>query len=95
MRSLLSLRWVCLFTTSLFLLGCTPEEEVMLRSSDRVLIDSLVRKEITQIRLDVDSLCELRFDSMVRYYADSIIAERTSERDRYLERIRRELENDQ
>ena len=80
----------CIF----FIAACTPDPPPTLNYKDRQFVDSLFRKEVDSLKPILDSLCDLRFDSSVQAAVDSILTERQSEKDKYLERIKKELEEE-
>ena len=73
-------------------IGCADDAPPELSANDRVLVDSLFKERVTAVRVGVEARCDSVFDERVRYYADSLVRERTAERERYLQRIQRELE---
>lgn len=88
-----------MFRFSVFLLllsclACTGDDTYVLTARDELIVDSLFKERVTKVREDTDSLCDLRFDALVKHYTDSLVEARTAERKRYLERIQRELQND-
>ena len=57
-------------------------------------MDSLFKKEVGILKPILDSICDAQFDSVVNYTADSIMSERQSEIEKYLDRLKKEqLEN--
>ena len=72
--------------------SCTPDPPPTLNYKDRQIVDSLFRQQVDSLKPLLDSLCELRFDSAVQQTVDSIMSERQSEIDKYLERLKREME---
>ena len=70
-----------------FLLSCGEEPPLTLSWEERSLVDSLFKAEVNKIRPEVDSICDMRFDSMVNYYKDSLWTDRIEEIQRQLERI--------
>jgi len=54
---------------------------------ERKLIDSFYRKEVALLRPQLDSLCDLRFDSLVNIAIDSIFVERKEEEKRVREKF--------
>lgn len=83
----------CLFLLSLG--SCTPDPPPTLNYKDRQLVDSLFRKEVDSLKPMLDSLCEVRFDSTVSVTVDSIMKERQSEIDQYLNRLKKEALEEQ
>ena len=71
--------------------ACTPDPPPTLNYKDRQIVDSLFRLQVDSLKPLFDSLCDVRFDSAVQRAVDSIIDERQSEKDKYLERLRREM----
>ncbi|MEO1260128.1 MAG: hypothetical protein AAFZ15_15140 [Bacteroidota bacterium] len=80
----------CLITTS----ACTADPPPTLNYKDRQLVDSLFRLQVDSLKPLMDSLCDLRFDSAVQHTVDSIMQERQSEIEQYLERIKSENQNE-
>lgn len=70
--------------------GCTEDPPPALTYQDREVVDSLFRSRVDTLRPLFDSLCTASMDSMVQRRVDSIFNERTSEIEKYMERIRRE-----
>jgi hypothetical protein len=82
----------CLFIFSFFLFNaCTPDPPPTLNYKDRQMVDSLFRVQVDSLKPLLDSICDVRFDSAVQHTVDSIIQERQSEKEKYLERLRREM----
>ncbi len=81
-----------LLFTFYFLLfaSCTADPPPTLNYKDREMVDSLFRKEVSTMKPILDSLCNMRHDSAVQHKVDSMIKERQSEIDIYLERIKQE-----
>lgn len=71
--------------------ACTPDPPPTLNYKDRQLVDSLFRREVDSLKPILDSICEIRFDSSVQAAVDSIISERQSEKEKYLERVKKEM----
>jgi hypothetical protein len=74
--------------------ACTPDPPPTLNYKDRQLVDSLFRREVDSLKPILDSICEIRFDSSVQAAVDSIISERESEKEKYLERVKKEMEEE-
>ena len=74
-----------------YLIACTPDPPPTLNHKDRQLVDSLFRKEVDSLKPIIDSLCDMRYDSVVQHTVDSIMKERQSEIDKYLERLKKEM----
>ncbi len=55
------------------------EEPLYLNSSQQRLVDTLVKHQILPLRLEIDSLCDLRFDEEVEKAKDSIVTLRMRE----------------
>jgi hypothetical protein len=72
-------------------LSCTEDPPPTLLYRDREIMDSLFKVQVDSLRPHLDSLCEARFDSAVQHKVDSMMEEREAERERYLERVRREV----
>ncbi len=71
--------------------ACTPDPPPTLNYKDRQFVDSLFRKEVDSLKPILDSICNLRFDSAVQVAVDSILTERQEEKEKYLERVKKEL----
>lgn len=71
--------------------ACTPDPPPTLNYKDRQFVDSLFRREVDSLKPILDSICEIRFDSSVQAAVDSIITERESEKEKYLERVKKEM----
>jgi len=61
-------------------MGSCGKRTVQLDRDLRKAIDTLAAKQINILRPELDSLCDLRFDSMVAASVDSIMQVRQSER---------------
>ena len=81
-----------LFLSVLCCLACGEDETLQLTAGDYELIDSLFKERVTAVREGVEANCDSMFEQRVVYLADSLVRERTAERERYLERIQRELQ---
>jgi hypothetical protein len=83
-----------LLSAFFFLLAtaCTEDPPPTLTYKDRELADSLYRLQVDTLNPVMDSLCKARFDSAVQHNVDSMMAERLSEIEKYLERIKRETQ---
>ena len=75
----------------LWLAACTEPPPRVLTLEERRLVDSLLQQEIKRIKPGLDSLCELRFDSMVHLALDSILEERKLAMEKQLRRLREEV----
>ena len=75
-----------LFWISCFILpmSCVEETE-RLSKVERKVVDTLVLKETKILRVNIDSLCELNFESSVTRVVDSILAKRLEEIKKILE----------
>lgn len=73
--------------------ACTPDPPPTLNYKDRQLVDSLFRLQVDSIKPILDSICDLQFDSAVQHTVDSIMKERQSEIEKYLDRIKKETQN--
>ncbi len=80
------------FMAMIFFIACTPDPDPTLNYKDRQTVDSLFRKEIDSLKPILDSLCDMRFDSAVQFTVDSIMKERQTDRDIYLERLKKKME---
>ncbi len=67
-----------LFLSICFTTSC-QEAPLTLSFKQLKQVDSLVKKEIIPLRVELDSLCLLRFDEEVKKATDSIIEERLEE----------------
>ncbi|MGK0362995.1 MAG: hypothetical protein ACI85O_000034 [Saprospiraceae bacterium] len=76
----------CIFTSLLFF-SCTEEAPETLLVQDRNLIDSLYLKEVSKLKPELDSLCELNFDKRVAGLVDSILQERQEEIEEQVRRL--------
>ncbi|HHJ50777.1 MAG TPA: hypothetical protein ENJ88_07765 [Phaeodactylibacter sp.] len=90
------MRAVRLFTVffagfGLWFSACTEPPPRVLTLEERRLVDSLLQQEIKRIKPGLDSLCELRFDSMVHLALDSILEERKLAMEKQLRRLREEV----
>ena len=82
-----------LFFSGLFFFNsCTPDPPPTLNYKDRQVVDSLFRKEVDSLKPMLDSICDMRFDSAVQFTVDSIMKERQTDRDIYLERLKKKME---
>ncbi|WP_235299204.1 hypothetical protein [Portibacter marinus] len=63
--------------------GCT-EEEPELTTSNRILADSILRTEIRFVIEEVDSLCQLTYQSTFDKAVDSISEVRLKEIEKYI-----------
>jgi len=71
----------CLF------LSCTEEAPETLLVQDRNLIDSLYLKQVSELKPELDSLCDLNFDKRVAGLVDSILRERQEEIEEQVRRL--------
>lgn len=69
-------------------LSCGEEAPQSLTWEERSLADSLFQVEVNSLRAEMDSLCDLRFDSLKNHYLDSLWTDRVQEIQKQLERIR-------
>ena len=74
---------------TLGLTACENEQGVTARltSRERTRIDTLYSLEVTELRPQWDSLCEVRHDSLVAFAVDSIVRVRAEEEERLRQRI--------
>ena len=82
-------QFVLLFVVSCLLLtaACTIETPVMpLTKEERQLIDSIYIEESKLLKVEMDSLCDLKFDRFVNHAVDSIIEDRLQEIERLINR---------
>ena len=49
------------------------EKEVYLNSTQLKWVDTLVKRQVIPMRLEIDSLCDLQFDQEVKKATDSIV----------------------
>ena len=68
--------------------ACTEPPPPSLSFREREIVDSLFRRQVDRLHPVYDSLCKARMDSLVQHNVDSIMAERMSEIEQYLERIK-------
>ncbi len=76
----------------LLFLGCSnndPDEDFTLRLTvnERTRIDTLYANQVPALRDSLDSLCTVRFESLVQQAMDSIIRERLAEEARLRARL--------
>lgn len=76
-------------------LSCTEPPPRTLTLAERKLADSLFQEEVKLLKLRLDSLCDLRFDSMVRFALDSMLSVRKELMKKQLERLHRELKENE
>ena len=86
--TVLLLRLSLLSALCSLLCNCTPDPAPTLNFQERGVVDSLYKLQLDSLKIVLDSLCEVRHDSAVQFKVDSMMQERQSEIDRYLERIR-------
>ena len=77
LSSILATLLICLIGLQL-MPGCENKPEPLDRKTIR-MIDTMATKEIRKLRSEMDSLCNLEFDTYVQYYVDSIIQKRREE----------------
>lgn len=70
--------------------ACTEPPPPSLSFREREVVDSLFKRQVDRLHPVFDSLCKARMDSLVQRDVDSIMTERTSEIEEYLERIKGE-----
>jgi len=70
-----------LFLTYLFIGMSTSciEEPLYLNSTQLKLVDTIVKHQILPLRIEIDSLCDLRFDEEVEKAKDSMVTFRMEE----------------
>lgn len=68
--------------------ACGEEAPLTMTWEERSLADSLFQVEVNNLRAEMDSLCNIHFDSLKIHYADSLWTDRIQEIQRQLERIR-------
>ncbi len=73
--------------------GCTEDPEPSLNFQERERVDSLYHIEIVRLKPFYDSLCAVRSDSAVAFKVDSMMQVRNAEIQRYLDRLRQEIED--
>ncbi len=67
--------------------ACTIEPpEMPLTKEERKLIDSIYVAESKLVKIEMDSLCDLKFDRFVNRAVDSIIEDRLQEIERLINR---------
>ena len=69
------------------LASCRDEAPLTLSWEERSLVDSLFREEVKILKPELDSICDLRFDSLKAHYKDSLWTDRIQEIERQLQRI--------
>ncbi len=69
----------------LFLAACVPESE-HLSPSETQRVDTLYAKEVEKLRPVLDSICEIRGDSLLRQVYDSLLEVRQKEIEQILNR---------
>ncbi|MCB9285288.1 MAG: hypothetical protein H6563_14545 [Lewinellaceae bacterium] len=67
--------------------ACEEDTPETLSWEERSFVDSLFKEEVIKLRPELDSLCDLRFDSLVQFYKDSLWTDRIQEVTQQLERI--------
>lgn len=80
--------WVYAGALVLGLASCTEPPPPTLSYEDRNLVDSLYQEAVVLRRPLIDSVCDVRFDSLVFNYSDSLLPLRQQEIARQLQRIR-------
>ncbi len=68
--------------------ACGEDAPLTMTWEERSLADSLFQMEVNGLRAEMDSLCDVHFDSLKNYYADSLWTDRIQEIQQQLERIR-------
>lgn len=68
-------------------LSCKEEAPQSLTWEERAMADSLFQVEINILKPQLDSICEIHFDSLKNYYVDSLWTDRLQEIKKQLERI--------
>ncbi len=86
-------RIVIALTASLYFggTGCSDPPPRTLTLAERKLADSLFQEEIKKLKPKLDSLCELRFDSLVASALDSMLEVRKTLMKKQLERLQKEM----
>lgn len=70
--------------------ACTEPPPPTLGYKEREIVDNLFREKADSLKPIIDSLCNARFDSLVQRNVDSMMEVRTTEIQKYLERLRKE-----
>jgi hypothetical protein len=81
----------CLLLLSGLMLGTACESEqapIRLTSSERVRIDTLVKREVDSLAPLLDSICEAEYEGMVERAVDSIVRLRRAEERKLRERLK-------
>ncbi len=91
----------CIKLLAMFLMGagawfaaCTEPPPRVLTLQERRLADSLLQEEIKMLKPQLDSLCDLRFDSLMQLALDSILEERKQAMEKQLRRLREEVKKE-
>lgn len=71
----------------IFVSSCTEEAPIALNTDDRKLVDSFYMREVSKLKPELDSLCELSFDARVQRAVDSILIERRIEIEEQMKRL--------
>lgn len=75
-----TLRYLVIFGSLCLLFACSEEEsQYRLTSRERVRVDTLYSKEVKLIRGQLDSICEMNHDSLLKLAVDSILKVRIIE----------------
>ncbi|MBR9922773.1 MAG: hypothetical protein GYB31_18230 [Bacteroidetes bacterium] len=72
----------------LVLAACTEEPPPTLGPKDIKIVDSLYQEQVLLLKPEMDSICDLRQDSILRRAVDSMLTQREEEIKKQLERIR-------
>jgi hypothetical protein len=67
--------------------SCGEDAPLTLSWEERSFVDSLFREEVKVLKPELDSICDLHFDSLKSYYVDSLWNNRIEEIERQLQRI--------
>ncbi|MFZ2899934.1 MAG: hypothetical protein WA004_15010 [Saprospiraceae bacterium] len=68
--------------------ACGEEAPLTMTWEERSLADSLFQVEVNSLRAEMDSLCNVHFDSLKNYYSDSLWTDRIQDIQKQLERIK-------
>ncbi len=71
-------------------LSCSEPPPRTLTLAERKLADSLFQEEVKRLKPQLDSLCELRFDSLVKSALDSMLEVRKELMEKQLKRLQKE-----
>ncbi len=70
--------WIVLFFFSMPFWACV-EESKNLNREERIRVDTLVSRATQKLRVELDSICDLKYDKELRLAVDSILQVRLRE----------------